>query len=189
MLMAAPVWAGGEPSFDCAKAASVAEEAICADPALAALDQRLAERFAAAMEVAGPDAAALRTEQRGWIKGRDDCWKADDIGDCIEEAYLVREGQLVALWLLDEPMSVQAWSCAGNPANEVTAYYFDLERPAMRLEYGDTIDAGTLMRSASGARYAASFGREFWEHGGKATFTWVEGSPMTCVPASQGGLR
>ena len=74
---------GTQPSFDCLKASSDAEELICADKKLAALDRRLATRFEAAMQAAraqdaGADAAAknLRATQRGWIKGRDDCWKA-----------------------------------------------------------------------------------------------------------------
>jgi len=55
------------PSFDCAKAASVAEKAICADNELSALDTALAAAFTSAVQTE----ATTRSEQRAWLKGRD----------------------------------------------------------------------------------------------------------------------
>jgi uncharacterized protein YecT (DUF1311 family) len=180
--------ADDRPAFDCAKAESSAEELICEDAGLAALDRRLADRYAAALDAAealdaGAEAAAdeLRATQRGWIKGRDECWKSDDLRACVEDAYLSREGELVALWLLEEPTARTFWTCESNPANEVAVWFFDTERPSIRIEYGDSIDAGTLAPAASGARYAASFGREFWEKGGESLFTWEQGVTQSCV--------
>lgn len=180
--------AGLSPSFDCTAAQSSAEKLICADVDLAVLDLRLDARFAAALARAegldaGADeaAATLRAYQRGWILGRDECWKADNLRGCVEDAYLRREGELVAEWLLEEPTSVASYACDGNPANEVTAYFFNTERPSIRLEYGDSIDTGSLVPTASGTRYEASFGRYFWTKGEEATFVWTEGSEMTCI--------
>jgi uncharacterized protein len=179
------------PAFDCAKAAGWAEELICEDADLAALDRRLADRYATALEAAesldvGAAAAAdeLHATQRGWIAGRDECWKSDDLRACVEDAYLSREGELVALWLLDEPVAKTFWACGDNPANEVAVWFFDTERPAVRIEYGDGVEAGTRATSASGTRYAARFGREFWEKGTEALFTWEQGETMSCVKAS-----
>ena len=178
------------PSFDCTAAQSSAEKLICADADLAGLDLRLNERFAAALARAqsldaGADeaAATLRAYQRGWISGRDECWKADDLRTCVKDAYLRREGQLVAEWLLEVPTSIVSYSCNGNPANEFTAYFFDTQLPSVRLEYGDSIDTGSLVPSASGARYSASFGRSIWTKGDQASFVWTEGTEMTCVAA------
>ena len=179
---------GTQPSFDCQKASSSAEELICADDKLASLDRRLAKKFSAALEAAksmdaGSEAAVkeLRAFQRGWIKGRDDCWKADDLKACVTDAYLQREGQLVTQWMLQEPALVVSFACDGNPANEVTAMFFDTELPSVRLEYGDSIDSGSLVRTASGSRYNASFGRFLWIKGEEATFVWQEGEKMSCV--------
>ncbi len=58
-------------SFDCSKARSPQEKAICAQPSLGALDRALAEAFAAASARAGEGAAALRTEETAWVRDRD----------------------------------------------------------------------------------------------------------------------
>jgi uncharacterized protein len=179
---------GTQPSFDCLKAATNAEELVCSDAALAALDRRLAKRFAEAIEMVtsldvGADEAleTLRATQRGWIKGRDECWKADDLRACVETAYLMRENELVARWMLQEPAAITFFVCDGNPANEISAYFYDTQLPSVRLEYGDSIDTGSLTRTASGSRYDASYGRFIWIKGGEAAVSWVEGEVMACV--------
>ncbi|WP_179381000.1 peptidoglycan-binding protein [Jannaschia marina] len=69
------------PSFDCTRAGTPAERAICANPALAVLDRALAEAWRARRQVDGSD--ALLVEQRRWIAGRDACG-SDVI--CLEQA-------------------------------------------------------------------------------------------------------
>ena len=83
------------PSFDCAKAAGAAETLICKDAALAALDNELATLYPKALANLSPE--QLKTEkamQRGWIKGRNDCWKAKDLLQCVEENYQQRITEL-----------------------------------------------------------------------------------------------
>jgi uncharacterized protein len=194
LLACTPAVAQNGPAFDCTKAESSAEELICSDAALAALDRRVADRYAAALEAArGLDAGAqaaedeLRTYQRGWIKGRDECWKADDLRECVEFAYLRREGELVAQWLLEKPTGIAFWACDGNPANEVVTYFFDTELPSVRFERGDSIDTGSLARTASGSRYEGSFGRSIWIKGQDATYREPDpdGTEYTCTLARQ----
>lgn len=186
-----PALAQDTPSFDCAKAESSAEELVCGDPDLAEIDRRLAVVFGEAVAAAeGLDAGAaeavavaeLKAVQRGWIKGRDDCWKADDLRSCVEHAYLDREAELVALWMLKEPFAVTFWTCGGNPANEVAVMFFDTALPAARVEYGDGVAAMRLARSGSGAKYEGDYGRSFWEHQGEARFLWDQKAPeQSCV--------
>lgn len=57
------------PSFDCTKVRSKVLTLVCATPDLANLDNELAKVYAAARE-RSPDVAALRTEQRLWIRAR-----------------------------------------------------------------------------------------------------------------------
>lgn len=187
MALAAPVHAQEEPSFDCSMAESSAEELVCADPVLAALDGRLAEKYRSALKTAGDlDAGAdeavatLKAMQRGWIKGRDDCWKADDLRSCVQSAYLTREAELVATWMLDDPFTEAAWQCGDNPANEVFVMYFDTDLPAIRVEYGDGVAIMMQTQTGSGSRYDGDFERFFWEKSGKALFSWNEGAEQNC---------
>ena len=62
------------PSFDCRKATTAVEHAICNDPQLAALDGELDAAYQEARAGLDPDARiALRDEQRAWLKVRDAC--------------------------------------------------------------------------------------------------------------------
>ena len=182
-----PLLAQEGPSFDCAKAASSVETLICEDGELAQLDQSVAARYATALAAAqgldaGADAAVaeLRAFQRGWIKGRDECWKAGDMRACVADTMRRRDAELVALWMLEAPRATVFWACDGSPANEVVTQFFDTDLASVRIERGDTVDAGVQVRSASGARYVASFGREIWVKGDEATYQDPGSDPVTC---------
>src|SRR5262245_13608357 len=70
--------AAAQPSFDCTKAATAAEKAICASPELAAADAAMNKAFTAlAKSIAPEQQAALHREQIDWIKSRD--------GTCAEK--------------------------------------------------------------------------------------------------------
>ena len=190
LLFLAPLIAAEEPSFHCAKAESSAEKLICEDDNLARLDRLVATRYDAALDAAGNlDSGAAEAEaellatQRGWIEGRNECWKSDDLRACVETAYLRRNAELVALWMLEEPVRIVAWACDGNPANEVVTYFYDTELPAIRFERGDTVDAGALVRTASGAKYEGSFGRSIWIKGDEAMYRDADpyGAELDCV--------
>lgn len=61
------------PSFDCARATTPTETAICANPELSRLDARIARRYTAVMRGYGPTArAALRQDQRYYLAVRDE---------------------------------------------------------------------------------------------------------------------
>ncbi|MEO1317268.1 MAG: MliC family protein [Pseudomonadota bacterium] len=174
------------PAFDCGRAFGDVEEMICGDPALAALDRRITRRFANAVRSLrqGEDAKAavkaLRAEQRGWISGRNECWKAEDMRSCTEDAYLTREGELTATYLLESPVATASYACNDNPADAFDAAFFETALPSVRVERGDSIATGSLAPSASGSRYALPFGRELWIKGEEATLVWPEGEQNTC---------
>jgi len=87
-------------SFDCAKAASSSEKALCADPYTASLDSQLGKAWKATLAKA-KDPKALRLDQREWLKERDQC--AADLG-CLRSKYLNR---LVALRYVNVPFEWQ----------------------------------------------------------------------------------
>ena len=138
------------PTFDCAKAQGEVEKLICGDASLAALDRKLDRAYkAAAAKATGKLAAQLRAEQRGWVKGRNDCWKAngqqtwitaswtvDTVKGCAEAQYRLRTSELQSVWRLVPPKSV-SYVCQENPASEVVANYFDTDPATVRLERGD----------------------------------------------------
>jgi len=75
-------------SFDCTKAATLVENAICSDPQLSALDDTLATAYRQALD----DAAAadeIKGSQRSWIKKRNTCQDAA----CLKKVRLSEVGK------------------------------------------------------------------------------------------------
>jgi uncharacterized protein YecT (DUF1311 family) len=79
-------------SFDCAKAKSVTEKAICADAEVARLDRRVADAYAWRLAWAQEDEkAGIKTTQRQWLTARDAaCSAADNLSGCLIEQYSTR---------------------------------------------------------------------------------------------------
>ena len=77
-------------SFDCASASSKTEKAICADPYLSELDEKLAQQWRSSLaKVADPK--ALKTDQRQWLKSRNAC---GDSAACLRRQYVRRLAEL-----------------------------------------------------------------------------------------------
>ena len=170
---------GEGPSFDCSKASDAQEQLVCGDPELAALDRQLAAAYRQAQAKAG-DPALLRATQRGWVKGRDDCWKAADTRSCVFEAYVRGIVDLrIQHGLVQVPATVE-YRCDDDTARVAAVFYHDPPQ-AMVLTVGDDQAILPIARSGSGARYAAS-GVEFWEHQRQASLDFF-GKTLRCTPA------
>jgi len=73
-------------SFDCAKASTLVEKAICSDTELARLDDQLELAYKQAL-AAKSDGVELKSQQRAWLKNvRNQC---QDVA-CINQAYTKR---------------------------------------------------------------------------------------------------
>ncbi len=85
-------WAyAAKPSFKCSKDAHEVEVLICNDDELVKLDVSLSKLYNTLMKnTPKKDQAALRAEQSGWVKGRNDCWKAADKRACTKGEYEAR---------------------------------------------------------------------------------------------------
>jgi len=93
-LGAASTWAAS-PSFNCAKATHEVEKLICSDAELAKLDRSLSSLYGTLLKnTPASKQKGLKTEQRGWVKGRDDCWKSDDMRSCVASEYRSRIDEL-----------------------------------------------------------------------------------------------
>lgn len=187
-LLASPALAQSGPTFDCSRAEHEIETLICQDEELAAKDRKLAEVYKqaiAAMEkvdAGGPEAIQeLKTYQRGWIGGRNECWKAEDKRQCTADVYDRRIAELQAKYFLVEGGAPVFYTCNGNPADEIVATFIPTEPPSVRLERGDTTKVGILSPTASGSRYDADFGVFFWVQGDEARVAWPQENEFNCV--------
>lgn len=168
---AAPAMA--PPSFDCAKAASEAEKLVCGDAELAALDRQLAARYAERKEA---DPAV----QRGWAKGRDDCWKQQDQRLCVLEAYRTRLVELaIGAPGLVVPKPVE-YRCSDNRLPFTMVYYNDIDPAAAVMTWGNDQAIVFPQPAASGAKYGR-VGIEYWEHQGEASVDFF-GNKLSCKP-------
>jgi len=92
-LLAVPAWAqeGPKASFDCKKAATRVERAICQGLHTAELDRAMDELYRAALEKAGAQRAATEAKQRQWLAARDTrCGRSKPDVTCIEKTYKQR---------------------------------------------------------------------------------------------------
>lgn len=180
--------AGQGPAFDCAKAKAEVEQLICKDAELAAFDRRLDGVYkAASAKAKGQMATTLRAEQRGWIGGRNECWKAKgpndpvyltaswtagSVRECVEGQYQLRIAELQVQYQLVPSKKPAFFACQNNPANEVVATFFDTEPSAARLERGDRTVIAYLVPAGSGATYEGQ-NVTFWNKGKEAMVTWL----------------
>ncbi len=108
LLALACTTAAQAAGFDCAKAASPSEKAICADPYTLKLDRQLASAWTTAL-AQSRDPKALRQDQRQWLKERDDCQA--NLG-CLRGAY---QSRLLELPLVNVPFAWQGtWQRVSN---------------------------------------------------------------------------
>jgi len=104
-----------QPAFDCEQAEGQVEVLICTDPDLAARDRELDALFQRVLQrIPAAQRADLRAQQRGWIKGRNDCWKSEAVAACVAEEYARRVSAL-ALCLSDEVSARSRATQAGPP--------------------------------------------------------------------------
>jgi uncharacterized protein len=183
------------PSFDCSKAGSEVEKLICADQGLADLDRKLDAVYKAALAKARDDVPQwLRTEQRGWVKGRNECWKAKgpdnpvylteswiatDVRGCVEAQYQLRTAELQVLLQLVPAQEPLFFTCNDDTAAGIVAQFFETDPPAARFERGDRTVIGYRVRTASGAKYEGQ-NLSFWNKGNEAMVTW-DGEELRCT--------
>ncbi len=171
------------PSYSCANVIDGGiEQMICNDAGLSMLDRKLAAVYSEALKIAATQQPpTLRAEQRGWIKGRDECgrtmrrvraWKTS-IGGASPSCR-----RCIACC---RPRVRSLTSATAIRANEVVASYFATDPPTLVAEHGDSVSLMYLQPSGSGAKYAGR-NETLWEHAGEATITWGYGAAaMTCT--------
>ena len=145
------------PSFDCTKAHSAAEQLVCQDAGLAALDNELAALYPKAMsQLSAEQQKTEKAMQRGWIKGRNECWKESDSRQCVEESYQLRITELQIKGAQLRVPSPVDYQCDGG-IRLSTYFYIEAKRPAAVINLSEGAQQSQVLAfeapSASGARY------------------------------------
>ena len=86
-------------AFDCGKAQTKVEKAICADPKLKAADDTMSAVYAKLKDtLEGHDKDSLRISQLRWIKQREGCDYdgATDVPECVRDSTAKRKALLTA---------------------------------------------------------------------------------------------
>jgi len=121
--------------------------------------------------------------QRGWIKGRNDCWKEVDKKACAIQGYdqRITELQIVSgQQVVPEPVK---YRCDNGKNDYITAVFFNqTQMPAVVLSRVgasmDDHDIAYITPSGSGAKYLGNK-VEFWTKGNEAMGSW-SGKPFVC---------
>ncbi|AWV08109.1 MliC family protein [Marilutibacter maris] len=180
-MQAPPQRPADGPSFDCREVVGEDERLICDDPGLAALDRRLDAAYREALEAAGDGRDTLKATQIGWLKGRGDCWKAEDKVNCVREAYLTR---LVDLQINSGAVVVPTpveYRCDDDGKPFTATFYNDLDPRAAVLTWGNDQAIVFARPAASGTRYGRE-GLDFREHQGEVRVDF-HGNALVCRPA------
>ena len=146
---------------------------LCEDEELMKLDLYLDELYRAALKnFPEEELPSLRAIQRGWISGRNDCWKNAHIRRCVVDEYLTRLSELeVKTGYLIAPKAVN-FICAEE--NLLSAYFYQTAvKPLAVLNFNQQQVFTWLNPSASGSRYTGQ-NIEFWQKGTEAILTTLE---------------
>jgi uncharacterized protein len=73
-------------SFDCSKASTANEKAICSESELSSLDERLSEAYKKALQI-NPE---IKNSQRDWLKSLRACESNSNITECLKNAFKSR---------------------------------------------------------------------------------------------------
>ena len=170
-----------EASFDCARANGQAQELVCADVNLAAMDREIARLAGLAAE---PAALA------DWARERDDCWKSDELRHCVMAGAMLRVHDLRrGLQAAGERDGLSAgpvtYSCKGL-GGPLLATFVNSDPGAVALEWGGEAIAIDHVAAASGARYEGRWNGQpygFSTEGREATLTLAGKGDLNCSEA------
>ncbi len=130
------------PAFNCsAEQLNSAEQMICADKALSQLDRTLNQVYRQALQTESkqPGTHYLKGEQRGWLKGRNECWKSSEPSECVRQLYLSRIATLQASYRLVGDYGTEFYACDGVKAKEIVVTRFKSDTAALVAEFGDSV--------------------------------------------------
>jgi uncharacterized protein len=139
------------PSFDCAKAATTVERAICKDTDLARDDREMARLYGALFgRITGPARESLQKGQLAWIANRTRGCTGDDVDAvslCLKRRYGERIADLKASSAGTYPFVETQWIVRKGRAGKI-GYSIDISYPRFA---GTTADFSAVNRTYADA--------------------------------------
>jgi uncharacterized protein len=173
------------PSFDCAKVEKGSTEAlICGDEELSALDREVDRLYRKLKEsVPAEDFERIKTFQQGWLKGRNESWKAENPRQHVYDSYKaqiailsIQAGELMAPKLV-------SYECTGGEFVGLDASFYTTTPPVgvfTRTPGGDWPQFIATGWDDQGAIHYNIGGLDFIERDGVADLNWG-GTLMKCT--------
>jgi len=155
-------------SFDCTSAASKTEKAICSDPYLSSLDDKLATQWRTTLGNV-TDPKALKTDQRQWLKNRNACGTQSA---CLRREYLIR---LTELGHADRPFSWDATWQLIPPGTSTSATLVTQPRDATHIAIDISAGEGANSGDLTGVAILKDGIAVYAEDDCKLTFTPING--------------
>lgn len=151
------------------------DQLICSDQELLKQDQQLAEVYQQALAKAvNEKPPLLKAEQRGWVKGKAECWKEEDKKACASMLYTQRIAELQARYELMPASKELLVSCDKNPANEISLRYYPTTPATLIADYGDQI---SLMYQQADQSFVGR-NEKLSEQNDVFTLQWGYGAPL-----------
>lgn len=166
-------------SFDCASAASKTEKAICGDPQISLLDEKLGKLWHSTLANV-PDAKALKADQHQWLKSRNACGEQTA---CLRRQYLMR---LTELEHATQPFSWDATWQLIPPGASTSATVITERRDATHISIDITAAEGANSGDLDGIATLKDGKAIFSEDQCTLLFTPINGV-LDISPAGSGG--
>ncbi|OBP16351.1 hypothetical protein A5320_02775 [Rheinheimera sp. SA_1] len=136
------------PAIDCQHSdLGAIETMICQDAELGQLERQMTALYQQLLPQAALQQPFLfNAEQRGWQKGRNDCWKDTAPKACVLAQYQRRTAELQAMYRLVDTLGPVTWRCAqqaatatgpGRADGEVLVTFFKTTPESLLAERGD----------------------------------------------------
>lgn len=159
---AAPTQADGPATIDCVRASGQAEQAVCADKELIAIDRSMSGMPGYAADPA-------------WVATRSECSRSDDLRLCLLDAYVSRIADLAARGTSEGGIVVGPVSLRCG-TEEATAIFVNSDPGAVQLRLGERRVTLPHVPAASGAKYEGRPDGEPWSF-------WSKGNESLLVRA------
>lgn len=116
---------------------NVVEENICKNSELITLDRKIDKIYKESLIKEKKNTKILEIEQRGWLLGRNDCWKNENLYKCISDSYTYRIAELQVEYNLVPNDLAIVYLCDAEKKNELILTFFHTNPVTLFIEYNN----------------------------------------------------